>query len=261
MLLLVVLLLTTSASSMKPSPPIVSELYFGKLHDHAAYSELPPDAIARVRAYFEDHLDARYMEKNCEPATYPGWDTRFPLIQCGYSVKGKKDNSTKTARVIMLNPSPDQLAHWAVFTCIDVTGAAAKKCTGKLSRHIIGQSGAQFPLAGIVFEDILPADGKFEVFAFRNGVTVRVKGVNHLGTSQPTDDEINQSINGVVLSSGKYARIQSTTRQQYLANGGTREVAGLAWLDVSRDLYQGAWGKDRNELMIAWAKANVSLLK
>jgi hypothetical protein len=55
----------------------------------------------------------------------------------------------------------------------------------------------------------------------------------------------------------RYARIQSTKREEYRKAGGTENVEGLAWLDVSRKLYQAAWGKDRNELMIAWAKANL----
>jgi hypothetical protein len=34
-------------------------------------------------------------------------------------------------------------------------------------------------------------------------------------------------------------------------------VEGTAWLNVSRKLYQAAWKSDRNELMIAWAKAHL----
>jgi hypothetical protein len=99
------------------------------------------------------------------------------------------------------------------------------------------------------------------VFAFRNGVTVRVNGVNHLGTAQPSADEIEKSLNGEVTSTFKFARIQSTTRQQYLANGGTRTVTGNAWNEVNRDLYKAAWGHNRNEMMVAWAQANKPLLQ
>jgi hypothetical protein len=34
-------------------------------------------------------------------------------------------------------------------------------------------------------------------------------------------------------------------------------LEGAAWLRVVRKLYQEAWNSDRNELMIAWAKANL----
>ena len=130
-----------------------------------------------------------------------------------------------------------------------------------MGRQIVGQSGAQFPIAGIVFEDILPENGKFEVFAFRNGVTVRVTGVTHLGTAQPSAAEIEKSLSGEVSTTLRFARIQSTTREQYLANGGTRTVTGNAWNEVSRDLYKAAWGHNRNEMMVAWARANKALLQ
>jgi endoglucanase len=125
----------------------------------------------------------------------------------------------------------------------------------------MGQSGAQFPVAGVVFEDILPANGKLEVFAFRNGVTVRVNGITHLGTAQPSAVEIEKSLHGEVTSAFRFARIQSTTREQYLANGGTRNVTGNAWNEVNRDLYKAAWGRNRNEMMVAWARANKALLQ
>jgi endoglucanase len=226
----------------------------------AQHTPLPADALQRVKSFFEARLGSRYMEQNCVATTYPGWEG-LPLQMCTYSVKGHKDVARKTAKVILLDASPEQLARWVVSSCMVATGSAGVRCTRKLGRQIIGQSGAQFPVAGIVFEDILPEDGRFEVFAFRSGVTVRVHGVTHLGTAQPSDAEIENSLNGEVISALRFARIQSTTREQYKAAGGTRDVAGLAWLDVVRDLYKAAWDNDRNELMIAWARANAGSLK
>src|SRR2546421_153479 len=117
------------------------------------------------------------------------------------------------------------------------------------------------PSSGIVFEDILPEDGVNEVYAFRNGVTVRVDGVTHRSPQQPTAAQIEKSLNGQVTSTFKFARIQSTTRENYKANGGTKSVTELAWLDVVRDLYKAAWTNNRNELMIAWARANAARLQ
>jgi endoglucanase len=221
---------------------------------------LPAEAMTRMTAYFEARRSSRYMEQNCVTVTYPGWET-LPLKECTYSVKGANDPVKKTAKVIMLNAEPDQLARWVISTCIEVVGAASNKCTKAIGVQVIGQSGAQFPVAGIVFEDILPEDGKFEVFAFRNGVTVRVNGVNHLGTAQPPAAEIEKSLHGDVTVTLRFARIQSTTRDQYLANGGARTVTGNAWNEVNRDLYKAAWGHNRNEMMVAWARANKALLQ
>jgi hypothetical protein len=175
-------------------------------------------------------------------------------------VKGANDAANKTARVIMLNGSPEQLSRWVVYACLEVVGNADAPCTTKLSKNIINASGAQFPIAGIVFED-LDGDGKHEIYPFRNGVTVKIDGVPYRGTSQPTDAEIEKSLKGDVTWTGQFARVQSTTREQYKANGGTEDVGDannrkLKWLEVTRDLYKAAWGKDRNDLMIAWLRAN-----
>lgn len=221
---------------------------------------LPAEAMTRMTNFFEARRSSRFMEQNCVAATHPGWET-LPLKECTYSVKGANDPVKKTARVIMLNAEPDQLARWVVSTCMEVVGSASNKCTKAIGNQIIQQSGAQFPVAGIVFEDILPANGKFEVFGFRNGVTVRVNGVNHRGTIQPSAVEIEKSLHGEVISTLRFARIQSTTREQYLANGGTRSVGGNLWNEVSRDLYKAAWGHNRNEMMVAWARANKASLQ
>jgi len=58
---------------------------------------------------------------------------------------------------------------------------------------------------------------------------------------------------------GQYARIASTTREDYKAFGGTEEVGSKddrqqKWLEVVRELYKKAWNSDRNELIIMWAK-------
>ena len=215
-----------------------------------------------MKVYFEANLKARYMEQDCEVTTYPGWND-FPLKQCNYSVTDG-NGTKKSAKVIMLNPSPEQLARWVVFTCLKVKGNAADQYIDKLAKHIIDQSGAQFPIAGIVFEDVLPQDGIYEVYCFRNGVTVGIKGVKHRKTEQPTAQEIEKSLYGEIEWTGKYARLQGTTREDYKDNGGKIDVGDsskgnrkIQWVEISRELYQAAWGNNKNELMIAWARRNL----
>jgi hypothetical protein len=74
---------------------------------------LPEQAMTRMTAYFEARRNSRYMEQNCVSTTYPGWET-LPLKECTYSVKGAHDPVQKTAKVIMLNAEPEQLARWVV---------------------------------------------------------------------------------------------------------------------------------------------------
>jgi hypothetical protein len=227
----------------------------------AASDELPANAVERLKRKYAGKLQrARYMEQNCEATTYPGWEN-FPSTKCRYTVTDK-DGRKKSATVIMLNPAVEQLARWVVKTCLVVKGGADSAYTDKLFNRVLSQSGGQFPVAGIVFEDILPADSIYEVYCFRNGVTVQIKGVKHRGAEQPADAEIEKSLHGEVTWIGRFARLQGTTTEEYSENGGTADVGNsnnrkAAWLDVSRQLYQAAWGNERNELMIAWARKNL----
>jgi len=202
---------------------------------------------------------ARYMEGDPQPVTVPGWEG-FPTVKYTYSVRDHSTGATKTASVIMLNPDARQLACWIVTACIEAKGSRDEAFLHKLANHIISQSGAQFPVRGVVYEDILPANGIYEVYCFMDGVTVKLNGVEHRGEKQPPPEQMQKALQAALADVtwvGKYARIQSTTREDYQKAGGKEDVEGTAWLSVSRKLYQAAWKSPRNELMIAWAKARL----
>ena len=208
---------------------------------------------ARLRA-------TRYMEHDCEFTTWPGWD-RFTLSRCRYNVHDR-DGSTKTATVVMLNPSVEQLARWVATACVAAKGEAKPRFTETLLNRIISESDCQFPVAGIVYQDISPADGVHETCCFRDGVAVEIEGMPHGGTWQPSPEQIDKSLSGTVTRILGNARIQGTTPQEYRCNGGTTDVGtnekpSPAWLDVSRESYQRAWISDWNELMVIWARANL----
>jgi len=118
--------------------------------------------------------------------------------------------------------------------------------------------------------EITYGNGRYEMYAFRDGVTIKVDGVVN-------GDEItipNESNRQAALSAtpqknwtGLYGRIIWTTREQYTANGGTINVGtsakgkhDLRFLEAVREEYQKAWGQDRNELIIAFARANLKQL-
>ena len=213
-----------------------------------------------VEEFGDRLLKSRYMEKNCTPTTYPGWEG-FPLQHCTYEVHDQ-DGRTKSAEVIMLNPSPDQLARWIVDACQKVCGELKPEDLRKVFKHVLGQSGGQFPVAGVVYEDIIPADGTYEAYCFRNGVTVKIEGLEHRTTATLNAEQIQRSLHGKVAHVFRYGRIQSTTPGQYKRNGGALEVGtdespGPLWPDAIRQAYQAAWGQDRNELMEAWVRDNL----
>lgn len=219
---------------------------------------LPEADVRREERAFEDARGARYMEQNCADTTFEGW-TGFPVKRCTYSVRDRRAGS-KTATVILLDATPRQLAQWVVRACMEARHTSAVACTSRLRRQIIGQSGAQFPVAGIVLED-MDGDGVQNIFVFRDGVTCGVMGVTNGSTALVTPELVRRSLNARIVSVGRFARIASTTREQYRANGGAVDVGNstnrkAAWLTVVRDLYQKAWNSDRNELLIAWVRAN-----
>src|SRR5208282_831571 len=128
---------------------------------------------------------ARYMEVNPKPVTVAGWEG-FPTVQCTYSVEDKALNTNKTAVVILLDPDAHRLARWMVNAYLTAKGSATTNDLKKLADFIIWQSGGQFPVRGIVYEDILPANGINEIYCFRDGVTVKINGVDHRSEKQPT---------------------------------------------------------------------------
>ncbi|HET7230551.1 MAG TPA: hypothetical protein VFJ16_11150 [Longimicrobium sp.] len=219
---------------------------------------LPEADVRREERLFENTRDARYMEQNCVDTTFAGWDG-FPVKRCTYSVR-ERGGGSKTATVVLLDATPRQLARWVVQACAEARRTTAAACTGKLRRRIIEQSGAQFPVAGIVLED-MEGDGTQNLFVFRDGVTVTVDGVSNGSAGPVTADVIRRSLTSPVVRTGKFARVASTTREEYRANGGTVDAGTstnrkLAWLGVVRTLYQQAFRSDRNELLVAWLRAN-----
>ena len=222
---------------------------------------LPAAEVERMRAKFQAGLGARYMEKNCKAAVYPEWEG-FPLIECTYSMRDAS-GVVKPARVIMLNGSPIQLARWAVATAQLIKGSTSTSYTNAVYNQIMGASGAQFAVAGNVYED-MTGSGVNKIYCFRNGVTVYPIGMpDYAITRAMTSAEMETSLYGKLGSTtGTYARIQSTTRENYRANGGKIDVGtssnrSVVWLDVVREQYKASWGNDRNALLLAWAKSGL----
>jgi|GEM_PF-2234480 len=232
--------------------------------------------------YSNGILNGRYMEQDihgkCADATFKHWD-EFHLKQCTYNQPDKKfPQGGKTATVIMLNPEKEVLAKWLVASCMIVKGNVdmvdIKDCAVTLAKAVIEVSGSQFAIAGIVLEDELPRnkpDGVQEAYTFRDGVTVIVQdgmSVGFTGGFGTKENDIALEPNRKVLSTASNmgpARIQNTTREDYRNYMGhkAKDVNGIAWVDVVRELYQDAWKrahddtspetvqKYRNDLMVA----------
>ena len=238
---------------------LVAAVSFARADDVSTPTNGSPSVAALAEVLAPRLARSRYLESNPRPVTVPGWEG-FPTMLCTYSVTDHALHTNKTADVILLDPDATRLARWMINACNSALGHATTNDLKKLADHIMGQSGGQYPVRGIVYEDILPENGIYEIYCFRDGVTVKINGVEHRGEKQPTRAEMDKSLNCPVSDVtwvGKYARIQSATREQYQAAGGKENVEGTNWLNISRALYQRAWNSETNELMTAWVKANL----
>lgn len=234
-------------------------------------AEPDPESVQRALAYISDHLgEKREMEQDLIGTidNYPGWEG-FPLKHWRYTTSRKGGKPGRTAEVLLLNPTREQLARWVVIACVEAKGSVRQAYIKKLCDRIIGESGGQFPVAGIVYEDM---DGApFKIYGFRDGITVGLKNIQNGEPRQITKTEIKASLDRGTQArySGFQARLQSTTRADcraaYLAAGGTRDpdaeveqgVVDQVFLDLNRRSYQEGWRSGHQVMMIAWAKAHL----
>ncbi|MCC6521664.1 MAG: hypothetical protein IT373_03285 [Polyangiaceae bacterium] len=221
----------------------------------------PVDATAELTADVAGRIAARYGHPGrCRRAERAGWEG-YPVRRCRYAIGGV------TAEVELLDVGPARIARWIVGACRTVGAAELATCAEKLRRHVELVSSYLFPVAGVVLEDLDPTEPGVEGYAFRDGVTVKVEGFDNGKGGQPTDAAIAAALHAPPREAMRYARLQSTTREQYRKNGGTVDVgtsaAGerkLAWLEVVRASVRAAWDAPSHELMVAWARAHAAEL-
>lgn len=231
-------------------------------------SEYLQDSLPGLVQRCKDLLDQAYMAQTLLQTTdtLPGWEG-FPVKLYQYQTTSDLyTHQPKTGKVYLLDPVPEKLAMWILTTCWEVKRSVDYHYVNTLFLWIRGQSGAQFPVKGVVYEDQYTKDFQ-EPYIFKDGVTVYVADSTQFPkdkTCTPEQLDFYLRITNADLKpqSGKYGRICSTTREDYIANGGTEDVGNvndrkLKWLEVVRELYKKAWNSDRNELMIAWAKSHL----
>lgn len=174
--------------------------------------------------------------------TIKGWEN-IKVTLYEYSV----DNGKKVGKVYMANADAKKLATWIITTCVTLTNKLDKKNTDYLIKSIRNASGGQFPVKGIVYENM---DGKgYYPYMFKDGVTVILK--------QTTTDNLSLITNDNIRKTGKYARIISTTREEFNNMFPDKNTNGIEWLIVVREEYKLALQSDSNNLLIAWAKGKI----
>jgi hypothetical protein len=195
--------------------------------------------------------------------TLPGWEG-FPVKLYEYQTGNDLyTGKPKTGKVYLLNPSPEKLAMWVATTCWEVKHSLDSAYTNAVLKWIDGQSNSQFPVKGVVYEDQYTKYFQ-EPYVFKDGVTVYITDStmwpkDKTCTPEQLDFYLHITNNDLKPQTGQYARISSTTREDYKTFNGAEDVGSKddrkqKWLEVVRELYKQAWNSDRNELIIMWAK-------
>ena len=238
----------------------------------AGHGKLPRkimrDSLEVITRRCAEVLDGAYMTQK-----YLGTNRRVEGCE-GYPVKlyeyytGYDSTACgpKKGKVYLLNPSPEKLAKWIMTAAWEASGTLKFEYTERIRKYIAHQSGAQFPVSGVVYEAMYKK-GDYYPYLFRDGVTVYLADSTYFAADKHPDEKMLDFYLGMGYGdlkpyTGRYARICSTTREQYKAAGGAEDVGDsenrkLYWLEVVRGLYKKAWKSDSNELINAWAKAYI----
>lgn len=241
----------------------------------AVNAQIKPIPVSYLRDSFpilvqkaKEVLSHAYMAQKLLSTTdtIPGWEG-FPVKLYEYQTGNDLyTGKPKTGKVYLLNPSAEKLAMWVATACWDVKQNLDTAYTFRLLKWIDNQSNAQFPVKGVVYEDQYTKNFQ-EPYLFKDGVTVYIKDStmwpkDKTCTPQELDFYLQITNNDIKPQTGQYARIASTTREDYVASGGTEDVGSKndrkqKWLEVVRELYKKAWNSDRNDLIEMWAKQHL----
>ena len=228
------------------------------------------DSLPALTERCRQLLSRAYMAEKLigETRSLPGWEG-FNVRLCEYRTgRDVRTGAPKTGRVYLLNPEPERLARWIATTCLEVKGSLGFEYTDRLLRWIRGQSGAQFPVRGVVYE-AMERPGRYEPYVFKDGVTVyacrqrplpgrRALHPRTVGVLPDPDRCRPETPHGPLRPHLQHdARTVQSRRRRADEVGDSGSDRRLAWLDTVRRLYRRAMKSDRNELMIAWAKANL----
>ena len=190
------------------------------------------------------------MCDSCVTASYPGYEG-YPIYKCFYK-KIDKTGIKKNGIVYLLNPTKELAARWIINACIYAKGQINDLAIKKIYARIMNQSGFQFPVAGIHYEDMIRS-GIHRAWMFRDGVTVKLKGLRSGTSEQLSSDEIERSLTAEVLDTYSLAgpaRIISTKRLDYLTVlDPHKNLSGVLWLALVRELYLQAWKTGNNTLI------------
>lgn len=202
-----------------------------------------------------------------------GWPAAM-VRECIYTqtdiIKTASGKPTKTARTAIAQivlPAAKVVVNWIVSACAKLP-VNQTQCQDRVFKEGRNQSGYQFSISGNVLEDIQPANGRYENYSFRHGITVRISpGFNGSETDRTVSDQtqIMQAVDAKIIgmASGK-ARYWSTRPDDFKARFPAAAVpasvktapGAQAWAKLVQAEFMAALKGPENRLLEAWLCAN-----
>lgn len=186
----------------------------------------------------------------------------IPLLNCEYWT-GKPDR--KFGRVILFDVSQEQWMSW-IYNACNAIGKANSKCYNQVANQIFTQSGGQIAWRGIVYENLRGGDSLNEMYCFRNGISVAMKGLERWMTRQPTSDDIKKCFeepDSSLYFVGKFPRPISLNVNDYQRLTGEKGLADkngegtVAWLVRIGEILPVGMGASNLKFIDMWTKLNV----
>jgi hypothetical protein len=216
-----------------------------QITDTVVLSRYMKDSLDVIASRVQNKIiPARYMEGTLisKTDTLKGWE-KIEVSLYQYKVHG----TDIIAKVYLADADSRKIASWIISTCVILTNKLSKTNTDRLIKDIANASGGQFPVLGMVYEDMYGTGQT--VYYFKDGVTVFLKDKNPDNLWGINDNNIERV--------GKYGRIISTTREQYIQMFGEADLSGIKWLTVVKEEYKKALSSHRNNLILAWANGKL----
>lgn len=200
--------------------------------------------------------NSRYMEDDCrDDRSWPLYGD-LPVIRCKYGLGGQR------AEVVMLNAGPRRLTAWLMDACRGLNENLTT-CMNRGYRQILHQSGGQFPVTGVVLED-MSGNGKGEAFAFREGVTIRISNFGTGTESIISNAQVQAALTAPAMYTYSYGRPISVTREQMTAYAkkegitipalGTSSERKNSWHVLIGEMYRDSWKTGRSHILRAWLR-------
>jgi endoglucanase len=246
------------------------------------------ETILRIEKKLKENGLGRYME-GTEISTISdlkNWEGE-PLKRYKYSINDKLSGKL-TADVITYNADEKRLANWIYFALSDSKKTITDNNINKVINYIKGTSGFQFPVRGIVYEDIyckicgcitydsckkagkpelcLP-DNIFEAYTFFDGITIKHKSIKPTICDYTSPIRITESENETLLKMtesdiswvGNFSRISTTSAavynifmKKFYAQKVDFKPNTIQFLQQVRKEYKQAMHSNRNNLISAW---------